>query len=311
MRGFTLIELMIVIAIIAIIAAIAIPNIVEARVTANEAAAAASLRSGVQPAEIQFQAGNYQDADYDNLGEYGTLGALAGLVPTTLIGMQPDGHTGLHLLQGAMASGENWSGVVTASLASPALALNSGYFFTAIVGAGVDSLTDTGRTIWFEGAEAPLGIGLVGSPGHATGYMANGATQALPAPAGGLNLQAGWVANFGEHYMVVGCAPMRYGSTGRRPFLIGPDGLVRSPTRGEAIGAFYQGVANNGWNAQIPSGAICTAATLARGIAVGMDPAYITGTVTPAAPTTAIFDADSSITPPRIPGVVNFEPYLR
>ncbi|MHC4490894.1 MAG: prepilin-type N-terminal cleavage/methylation domain-containing protein [Planctomycetota bacterium] len=42
--GFTLIELMIVIAIIAIIAAIAIPNLLSARLSSNEAAAVATLR---------------------------------------------------------------------------------------------------------------------------------------------------------------------------------------------------------------------------------------------------------------------------
>ena len=44
-RGFSLIELLIVIAIILIIAAIAIPNLIQARISANEAAAASSIRT--------------------------------------------------------------------------------------------------------------------------------------------------------------------------------------------------------------------------------------------------------------------------
>jgi len=69
-QAFTLIELMIVIAIIAIIAAIAIPNLLESRITANESAAAASLKSGFHPAQTQFQSGAYSDADGDGRGEY-------------------------------------------------------------------------------------------------------------------------------------------------------------------------------------------------------------------------------------------------
>ncbi|MGB8543414.1 MAG: prepilin-type N-terminal cleavage/methylation domain-containing protein [Candidatus Acidiferrales bacterium] len=44
-RGFSLIELLVVIAIILIIAAIAVPNLIQARISANEAAAASSIRT--------------------------------------------------------------------------------------------------------------------------------------------------------------------------------------------------------------------------------------------------------------------------
>ena len=71
-QAFTLIELMIVIAIIAIIAAIAIPNLLESRITANESAAAASLKSGFFAAQAQFQSGAYSDMDGDGRGEYAT-----------------------------------------------------------------------------------------------------------------------------------------------------------------------------------------------------------------------------------------------
>jgi prepilin-type N-terminal cleavage/methylation domain-containing protein len=53
-KGFSLIELLIVVAIILIIAAIAIPNLLRARISANESAAAGAVRT-ITTAEIQYQ----------------------------------------------------------------------------------------------------------------------------------------------------------------------------------------------------------------------------------------------------------------
>ncbi|MFT7619698.1 MAG: prepilin-type N-terminal cleavage/methylation domain-containing protein [Planctomycetota bacterium] len=76
-QGFTLIELMIVVAIIAIIAAIAVPNLLSARLAANESNAIATLRQLVS-SQAQFQQGGSIDADADGTGEYGFFGDLSG-----------------------------------------------------------------------------------------------------------------------------------------------------------------------------------------------------------------------------------------
>src|ERR1035441_2102786 len=52
-KGFSLIELLIVVAIILIIAAIAIPNLLRSRIAANEASAVASMRT-LNTAEITY-----------------------------------------------------------------------------------------------------------------------------------------------------------------------------------------------------------------------------------------------------------------
>lgn len=71
-RGFTLMELMIVVALILIIAAIAVPSMKEAEMHANEVSAVASVRA-INTAEISYQAtyGGYAD----------TLGNLGGTDP--------------------------------------------------------------------------------------------------------------------------------------------------------------------------------------------------------------------------------------
>jgi type IV pilus assembly protein PilA len=70
-NGFSLIELLIVVAIILIIAAIALPNLMVARMSANEASAVESLRT-IQTAETEYA------ATYPNLGFSATLAALGG-----------------------------------------------------------------------------------------------------------------------------------------------------------------------------------------------------------------------------------------
>ena len=52
-KGFSLIELLIVVAIILIIAAIAIPNLLRSRMAANEASAVGSLRT-INTAEVTY-----------------------------------------------------------------------------------------------------------------------------------------------------------------------------------------------------------------------------------------------------------------
>jgi len=74
--GFSLVELLIVVAVILIVAAIAIPNLIRARIAANESSAVSSVRT-IMTAESAY------NTTYPNFGYAAALTNLAGSPPCT------------------------------------------------------------------------------------------------------------------------------------------------------------------------------------------------------------------------------------
>jgi type IV pilus assembly protein PilA len=77
-KGFSLIELLIVVAIILIIAAIAIPNLLRARIAANESSAVASVRT-LNTSQISY------NSAYPTVGFAASLAVLSGTCTGTVI----------------------------------------------------------------------------------------------------------------------------------------------------------------------------------------------------------------------------------
>lgn len=131
-RGFSLIELLIVVAIILVIAAIAIPSLLQARLAANEASAAGGL-SAIKSAEITYSTA------YPAVGYATDMASLGGATPCTAAS------TSACLVDSALTA------------AVPGGPGKSGYFYLAT---GIPAGT---LNVSFVAAAAPVGVHTTGN----------------------------------------------------------------------------------------------------------------------------------------------------
>jgi type IV pilus assembly protein PilA len=146
-RGFSLIELLIVVAIILIIAAIAIPNLLRAKIAANQASAVGSLRT-LNTACIAFSTsyGQYP-------GALSNLGPLGGSVTTA-------SSTSADLIDSVLASGQK-SGYTFAYHPGAA---NQSYSITATP---ITAAT-TGQSMYYTDQSGVIRVDTSGSGASAT-----------------------------------------------------------------------------------------------------------------------------------------------
>ena len=134
-NGFSLIELLIVVAIILIIAAIAIPNLLRARMAANESSAVASIRT-INTAEVTY------NSTYPTVGFAPALTNLGGAIGAACV---PSSTTAC-LLDAVLSNNGN-----------PAGSVKSGYLFTT--GTGTVS---AGLNVGYTALAVPITINQTG-----------------------------------------------------------------------------------------------------------------------------------------------------
>jgi prepilin-type N-terminal cleavage/methylation domain-containing protein len=134
-RGFTLIELIIVVAIITVVAAIATPGLLRARMTANEASAIGSMKS-ITSAEIAYSASC----------------GIGGFAPSLVVLGTPAPGTSV--------------GFISVDLAQVMAPVKSGYTFTvnngAGAGAGPNDCNGGATTTTYYATAIPLSFGISG-----------------------------------------------------------------------------------------------------------------------------------------------------
>jgi type IV pilus assembly protein PilA len=156
-QGFSLIELLIVVAIIAIIAAIAVPSMLTARMAANESSAIQGLRT-VGSAEVAYAAVNNQS--------YADLATLSGqnFLDSRYTG---NGFNGYSFAPGAVTNGTIFDANIAGFLAQPLTPGSSGRYDYGIsadqvvrymgLNAGSSSATDAMCGTSVCGAGDPIG----------------------------------------------------------------------------------------------------------------------------------------------------------
>ena len=123
-KGFSLIELLIVVAIILIIAAIAIPNLLRSRMAANEASAVGSLRS-INTAEVTYS------STFPNSGYAAALLNLGGTAAQCVAG-QSGTIANSCLLDPVLSTGTKSGYLFTATGANPASGINTTFASTGV-----------------------------------------------------------------------------------------------------------------------------------------------------------------------------------